>query len=79
LAQVNRELEQAQAELNRIKPPNWCCCAGAFCLAPVIGGIFWYFVDIKPKQDKRRQLEQRVRDLEWQRNNLQTQLLLLNQ
>ncbi len=77
LAAVNRQIDDAQRELSRTPGPNYCCCAAAFVFAPVIGGIFWYFVDIKPKQDKRSQLERRIETLTSERRELLTQLALL--
>jgi hypothetical protein len=77
LETVNRQIEDAEKELSRIPNPNWCCCAGAFVLAPVIGGIFWYFVDIKPKQDKRRSLENRIQTLTLERQSLLAQIQAL--
>ena len=77
LATVNRQLDDAQRELSAIPDPNYCCCIGAFVLAPVIGGIFWYFVDIKPKEDKKHQLEARIQSLTEERHSLQMQLMML--
>jgi Tfp pilus assembly protein PilO len=78
LQTVNRQLDDAQRQLSAIPGPNYCCCAGAFILAPVVGGIFWYFVDIKPKQDKRHQLESRIQTLTSERQSLITQIAILD-
>jgi hypothetical protein len=77
LETVNRQLDDAQRQLSAIPGPSYCCCAGAFILAPIIGGIFWYFVDIKPKEDKRHQLEARIQALTSERQSLIAQIAIL--
>jgi hypothetical protein len=77
LETVNRQLDDAQRQLSAIPGPNYCCCAGAFILAPIIGGIFWYFVDIKPKEDRRNQLQNRIQTLTSERQNLIAQIAIL--
>lgn len=77
LQTVNRQLDDAQRQLSAIPGPNYCCCAGAFILAPIIGGIFWYLVDIKPKEDRRRQLEFRIQTLISERQSLIAQIAIL--
>lgn len=79
LLTVNSQIDDAQRELNSLPNPNYCCCAGAFILAPIIGGIFWYFVDIKPKQDKRNQLQARIQSLTSERQSLVAQIVLLQE
>ncbi len=74
---VNRQIDDAQRELSRLPNPNWCCCVGAFVLAPVVGGIFWYLLDIRPKQDKRQSLESRIQTLTLERQSLLAQLAAL--
>jgi len=74
---VNRQIDDAQRELSHLPNPNWCCCAGAFILAPVVGGIFWYLLDIKPKQDKKQILESRIQTLTLERQSLLAQLAAL--
>ena len=74
LETVNRQLDDAQRQLSAVPGPNFCCCAGAFILAPIIGGILWYFVDIKPKQDTRHRLEYRIQTLTFERQSLIAQI-----
>lgn len=76
LATVNRELDDAQSKLTASPAPSTCCCIGSFILFP-IGPLFWYFMDIKPKNDKRHQLEERIQTLTNERQLITTQLMMM--
>jgi len=75
---IDLKIDQAESELAAVGNPNWCCGCGLMAvllLAP--GMLIWYFTDIKPKEDRKHEISDRINRLQEEKLNLRNQILLL--
>jgi peptidoglycan hydrolase CwlO-like protein len=75
---LERRIYQADKELADVGEPNWACGCGLMVITAIIpGALIWYFVDVKPKQDRKEEIQRRIDRLQQEKLNLQNQMMLL--
>ena len=75
---IDYQIRSAESELARIGNPNWLCGCGLMTFLAVLPGLaIWYFTDIKPKEDRKKEIEGRIQRLQSEKSNLQNQIMIL--
>ncbi len=75
---LDLRISQADRELAAVGEPNWACGCGLMVVLAVIpGALIWYFTDVKPKEDRKREIQTRIDRLQQEKQNLQNQMMLL--
>jgi hypothetical protein len=77
IADVDLKIVNTQAELAAVGGPSCCLGCGLVWLAVIPGLLIWYFVDVKPKEDKKRELTHRLERLQQEKQMLQNQLMII--
>jgi len=73
---VDRRIDQAEAELRSMPQFNWACCIGWNLFFP-IGTIIWLVTDVQSHSDAKRVLNDKIDRLKSDKQNLQNQIMLL--
>ena len=75
---TDQRISDADREPAAVGDPNWGCGCGLMVVLAVIpGAIIWYFADVKPKEDRKHEIQAKIDRLQQEKQNLQNQMMLL--
>lgn len=73
---VDRRIDQAEAELRSLPEFNWACCCGWNLFFP-IGTVIWLLTDVQSHSDAKRTVKDKIARLQSDKQNLQNQIMIL--